>query len=98
MACKFSELHPMMTHTPPAKYHQLIFDCPTCPGRKISIHVSLDGIAKIEDHAWGMTLPDNLSWDSVSITPSIGNEGTDRHGRGIPCTAHIEIKDGVVTP
>jgi hypothetical protein len=98
MTRKFSELRPMLTHTPPSKWHQLTFDCPTCPGERIVIHVSLDGIPKGGEHVWGITLPNNLSWDSVTVSPSIGNEGLNRHGRGKKCTAHVTVTDGVVMP
>lgn len=91
---KFSQLNPMLTFTAPAKWHELCFDCPTCPGKRICIHVSIDGVPQ-GDSVWGLKLAASLSWDDVSIVPSINNATAYGHGR-IPCRAHISITDGNV--
>lgn len=92
---KFSSLNPMLTHTPPAKWHQLRFDCPTCLGKIIAIHVSLDGEPKGEG-IWGLRLADDFSWDGATIVPSINNTSPLGHGRKSPCSAHLSVTKGEV--
>lgn len=92
----FAELNPMLTLTHPAQYHQLAFNCLTCPGQKIAIHVSIDGMPK-GDGVWGLRLSSDYSWNKVSIIPSINNVRPEGHGRKTPCKAHISVTDGKVS-
>lgn len=96
---RFADLHPILTwspYTPPEYCHELVFDCPSSPGQKMAVHVSINGIPK-PPAIWGLTLPKdppNFDWNDATIIPSINNAGPNRHGRGVPCTAHVEIIKG----
>ena len=79
----------------------LTFVCPRCgPPRVIKVVVT-QGPPRPEqlDRAWHSDEPVSLdSLSRLTLTPSIGNEGTDRHGPGRGCTAHFNIINGEIVP
>jgi len=95
---RLADLHPEFIYYVDSEYATLIFDCPTCKGGKVAIKCwnkapdekrrifSIDGL-------W--LFNPSRNWDSVTVIPSIGNEGVGRHGlKKPPCRAHITLSQG----
>lgn len=81
---------------------RLQFDCPACgPPYRIDIPIILNGAKAVDARSpdmpmWIVTTP-GLSWEGITITPSINNT-PGGHGRKKPCLWHGSIINGEVRP
>ena len=75
----------------------LTFRCPVCPKGSIQVYVTTEPFG---NGAWHVdALLDYETIKTVTVTPSIGNEGPGRHGANRPpCTAHFSIINGEIKP